>query len=97
MNNNLEITVVHNPTHSRFEADLNGDLAVVDYRMDGNTMLVTHTGVPPAYEGRGIAGKLTRVVLDYAQSQGYHVQPLCSYTASYIRRHPEYQDLTRGG
>ena len=54
---------------------------------------MTHTEVPPAFEGRGIAAALVREALAWARAQGLKVWPLCSYVAVYMRRHPETQDL----
>lgn len=85
--------VTHNIAHARFEATVEGQLCVADYRLDGQVMNMTHTGVPPALEGRGIAGALVKAALAYARERGLKVRPLCSYVAAYMRRHPETQDL----
>jgi len=84
--------VVHNEAASRFELELGDELAVLEYRRTGDSMIFTHTGVPPAYEGRGYGGQLARAGLDYARSAGLKVVPLCSYIAAWIRRNPEYQE-----
>ncbi|MEI2415678.1 GNAT family N-acetyltransferase [Orrella sp. JC864] len=85
--------VHHHPEHSRFEAEVDGHLCVLDYLLHERTMTITHTGVPAAVGGRGIAADLTRVALDTAQAQGWKVVPACSYAAAYLRRHPQYQGL----
>jgi hypothetical protein len=87
--------VVHNPQFERFEIDLDGQLAIAEYRLEGDDIYFTHTEVPPAFEGRGVGGKLARAALEYAKAQGYTVHALCSFIAAYIQRHPEYQDLTQ--
>jgi predicted GNAT family acetyltransferase len=56
-------------------------------------LLLTHTEVPPALEGRGIAAALVKAALDWARAEGLRVRPLCSYVVAYMRRHPETQDL----
>jgi len=33
------------------------------------------------------------VALEYARSQNLEVVPACSYTASFMAKHPEYNDL----
>ncbi len=93
MNDKPQWTVVHNPAQSRFETNVEGRLCVADYRLNGGVMQMTHTGVPPQLEGRGIAAALVQAALDHARSQGLKVNPLCSYVAVYMRRHPETQDL----
>jgi uncharacterized protein len=86
--------VIHNAAQSRFEMVLGNEIAVCDYRMDGATMVLPHTWVPPAHEGRGIAAAMVAAALDHARRCGMRVRPLCSYAAQYMRRHPETQDLT---
>ena len=56
-------------------------------------LVITHTVVPLAIGGRGIAGDLVKHALDFARSEGLKVLPQCSYAADYIRKHPEYADL----
>ena len=37
--------------------------------------------------------KLARYALDDARSRGLRVRPRCPFIKSWIRRHPDYQDL----
>jgi hypothetical protein len=87
------VTVRHNPQSCRFEAVVDGGLARCDYRMDGDLMLLVHTEVPPALEGRGIAAALVRAALDHAAAAGLRVRPRCSYVSAYLARHPQYRGL----
>ena len=82
---------VHLPERQRFEIDLGGGVAEIDYKISGDTITMVHTGVPPAYQGQGIAVIITEFALDWAKANGYKVNPLCSYIRTYIQRHPEYQ------
>jgi hypothetical protein len=85
--------ILHNTAQQRFERTVEGRLCVADYRLSGGVMTMTHTGVPPALEGRGIAASLVAAALAYARAQGYKVNPLCSYVNAYMQRHPETQSL----
>lgn len=85
--------VVRNETASRFEATVDGQLCIADYRLQRGVMVMPHTVVPPALQGRGIAAELVRAALEWARAEGLKVEPLCSYVALYMRRHPETQDL----
>lgn len=89
----MEITVEHRPDIGRFQAEVEGRLNVADYALSGDVMLMTHTGVDPMLQGRGIAGKLVEAALVHARANGLKVNPLCSYVRAYLRRHPEHQDL----
>jgi uncharacterized protein len=88
--------VVHNPEARRFEAWVDGLLSETSYEMQGTVMRMTHTEVPAALGGRGIAGHLVVAALDHARTHGLKIQPSCSYVAGYMQRHPETQDLLAG-
>ncbi|KAA0888557.1 GNAT family N-acetyltransferase [Pusillimonas sp. ANT_WB101] len=85
--------IQHNVAQSRFEWTEDGMLSVQDYDLQNGVMTITHTGVPEAVGGRGIAGDLTRAALETATEQALKVRPMCSYVATYIERHPEYKAL----
>ena len=96
MSVNLEaLEVVHNTDEHRFETWIDGYLSKVDYIQDGKNFVITHVGVSPELRGQGVAGKITQVSLEYAKEQGLRVVPMCSYAAAYIRKNPEYMELTR--
>ncbi|MFO7585848.1 MAG: GNAT family N-acetyltransferase [Anaerolineales bacterium] len=91
------IEIRHNPEENRFQIEIESYLAVLEYQLDGDTIVFTHTGVPDELGGRGLGSKLVRAGLDYARAQGLRVHPLCSFVASYIEKKPEYQDLLKNG
>jgi uncharacterized protein len=93
---NLEkLDITHNAAENRFEVWIDGLLSKLDYIEDKDTFLIAHVGVDPEYRGRGIAGKLTQAGLEYAKAKSLRVIPMCSYAAAYIRRNPQYIELTR--
>ena len=67
--------------------------SVLDYDLSGGRVVFTHTGVPPAYRGQGLAAQLVEAGLQWAREQGLKVVPACSYVHVYIQRHPEWQNL----
>ena len=93
MSSSTELEIQHNPSRRSFETIVEGRLAHADYRLEGRRIYFTHTYVPPALEGRGIAGQIVGYALEYARREGLEVVALCSYVAAYIDRHPEYQSL----
>jgi predicted GNAT family acetyltransferase len=85
--------VHHKPEACRFEVATDQGLAVLEYRMHGRTAAFVHTEVPVALRGQGLAETLVRAGLGWARSQGFTVDPQCSYVARFIERHPEFADL----
>ena len=88
-----DATVTHNEEAQRFEAGIGGLRAFIAYSRFPGRIVYTHTEVPQPLEGQGVAAKLTRVALDFARVHHLRVVPLCPYVSSFIRKHPEYQDL----
>lgn len=89
--------VVHRPDLDRFEVSLNGHTAVLEYKLVNKTMIFTHTGVPEAFEGRGIGSDLVKTGLDYVRENGLVAAPVCPFVRSYIRENPEYRELVGFG
>lgn len=92
----IQYKIVHNENRSRFEAVINNAvIGLVDYQLTEGVMAVPHTEVDSEYEGQGIAGALTKQLLEYAISNNYKVLPICPYTKTYIERHSEYASLLK--
>lgn len=85
--------IVHDPHASRFSVAVEGHRGELAYTLRDGVMVITHTEVPPAIGGRGIAAALTRAALDTARREGWKVLPACSYAAAFIRRHREFSSL----
>jgi predicted GNAT family acetyltransferase len=80
---------------SRLEVPVEGGLGVFSYQISGDTMWLLHVEVPPEAQGHGVASELSRSALELAKERGLKVVPVCSFVATYIRRHPEYQPMLR--
>ena len=82
-----------NAERGRFELAVEGDVAVLDYRLAEGVMTLTHTGVPPALEGHGHGATLVKGALDRIRARGLKIVVRCWFIDGYIARHPEYRDL----
>jgi uncharacterized protein (DUF924 family)/predicted GNAT family acetyltransferase len=89
----VSITVHHHPGQQRFDAVVDGHLALCSYHRQGGTLVLPHTEVPAALQGQGVAAALVAATLAWARHEGLRVRPTCSYVATYMHRHPETQDL----
>ena len=90
-----EINVIHNTESKSFEVRLDPYIAELSYYLTGNTIVFTHTGVPAAWEGRGIGSALVKTGLDYAKNNNLKVRAVCWFVDGYIQRHAEYQSLVK--
>jgi len=89
-----EYEIVLDEPKNRFELVVDEHMARINYVMLSPTSIIfTHTVVPFALKGQGIASYMARYVLDYARENNLNVIPQCPFVRAYIERHPEYQDL----
>ena len=89
----MPFPIEHNRAAHRFETQVDGVLCVLDYTLAGTVATMTHTGVPEAVGGRGIASALVRAALETARRESWKVIPQCSYVAVWMQRHPDFDDL----
>lgn len=82
-----------NRSEQEFELTVDGHRALAAYQMEGDTIVFTHTIVPPEIEGRGVASKLIRAALDSARDRGLKVVPQCQFVRAYMEKHPETRDM----
>jgi uncharacterized protein len=87
-------TIRDNPALSRFELDVESAVAFANYRRTPGTVIITHTETPPALRGRGIASELVRGALELIRADGNKVVVGCGFVVDYLRKHPEFSDLT---
>jgi predicted GNAT family acetyltransferase len=93
----MDSPVHHDPERGTFTAGVDGAEGVLEYARSGPTTVeFTHTFVPPALRGRGIAERLVIAGLSWAREQGLRVIPSCPYVAAWLGRHPEWDDLRPG-
>ncbi len=83
----MDLDVVHRPERSRFEAEVDGQLAYLDYRRTDDTVVMPHTVVPREIEGRGVAGELTRTAVAWAREQSLEIDAQCSYVRGWLAEH----------
>lgn len=89
----MDTDVTDNRDRSRYELAAEGHTAFAAYTIDGNVITFTHTVVPAALEGRGIASRLILHALTDVRDRGLRVIAQCPFVAAYIRKHPEWAEL----
>ena len=85
------VTVTNNADARRFEVRIGDYFGLIDYQIAGKNIVFSHTEVPQAFAGQGVAGKMARTALDFAVENEFKIIPICPFIAAFIRRNPEYQ------
>ncbi|HEX8270079.1 MAG TPA: GNAT family N-acetyltransferase [Flavobacterium sp.] len=86
-----------NESKRRFELEMDGKVAIIDFQLRDNEMTLTHTKVPDELEGQGVGKKLVEHTLEFIKDHNYTLVPLCPFVTVYIKRHPEWKDLLADG
>lgn len=92
-----EIPVSDNTGSNQFEMKVEGKLAKIEYTLKGDRIFLTHTEVPAALEGKGVASAMVEKVLQNIEERKLKLVPLCPYVASYLKRHPDWKRLLANG
>jgi len=89
--------ITDDTTARRYRMSVDGEeVAYVEYDPVGTaSILIKHTEVPAAHEGKGYASAIVRHVLEDVRAQGRTVIPICPYTMNFVRKHREYLDVVR--
>ena len=88
-----EIAIRHLPERSRFQlVDGEEVIGTAYYRSEQGRRLFTHTEVDEDRQGQGLASRLIRFALDETVGEGLRIVPLCPAVASYVGKHPNYDE-----
>ncbi len=91
---NSGLVIIDEPEAQRYVARLGAAFAgFMDYRRVRGRIIFLHTEVDPAFEGRGVGARLAARALDDVRAQGLMFSNKCPFIATYLQRHPEYEDL----
>ena len=88
--------VTRNIADSRYELKIGDEVAIAAYSERDGVVTFTHTEVPEALEGHGVASKLIAGALEDVRRRDLKIVPQCRFVASYVQRHPDAQSLLAG-
>ncbi len=93
-----DVSVHENLAAHRYEIRIGDQVAFLQYRKPATgAMVLVHTEVPSALEGRGFGGRLVKAAMEAARADGRQVVARCPFVRSYLERHPEYASLIEPG
>ena len=85
-----ESSVIDNPQENRFEMNVDGQTAVLNYERTPTSLVLVHTEVPTSLRGRHLGDRLVEGAIAHAREQGLRVVAVCRFVRSYLRKHPEH-------
>lgn len=86
----MKSTINHLQKERRFSTVVEGHEAHVDYVISEGSLVVTHTYVPKALKGRGLASALVQEAYRFADLNGLRCKATCSYALAWLAQHSYY-------
>ena len=91
------IPLIKNEDKKRFEIEVNGHFAFIDYRESSHQISLIHTEAEPELAGTGAASAVVEKTLQYIKESGKKLLPFCPYVFAYIKKHPEWKAIVHEG
>ncbi|KAA9340151.1 GNAT family N-acetyltransferase [Adhaeribacter soli] len=92
----MKTKIEHDKKYQQFTLNLGDDEAELAYsKPDEKTIAFTHTYVPEAARGNGMADRLIEAGLRYAEAHNLRVVPGCEVVEVFFQRHPEFGRLLK--
>ena len=85
--------VIDNKEARRFEAEVDGHWAIIEYSVLPNILSLNHVEVEKTLEGKGVATEMAEKVLLQIELRGLKVIPVCPFIKKYIQKHPEWKSI----
>lgn len=94
-----EVTVAQDAAEHRYTISVEGQVAgFTEFadRESGDAIqrVFYHTEVDEAFGGRGLATILVTEALNDVRAQGKRIVGVCPMVAAFLKKHPEYSDIT---
>ena len=85
------ILLVKNEAKKRFEIEVNGHFAFINYGETGHQIALVHTETDAELTGTGAAQAVVEKTLQYIEDNDKKLLPFCPYVLAYIKKHPEWK------
>ena len=92
-------TLEHLAGQNRYVYSVGSDaVGLIDYRIVGDAIQLTHTEINPHLRGGGMGGRMVQAVLDeIGTTTDLRVVAVCPFVVDWLNHHPDYHELeTRG-
>ena len=87
------IALVKNETKKRFEIQVDGHFAFINYGETDHQIALVHTEAEPELAGTGAAAAVVEKTLAFIKESGKKLLPFCPYVFAFIKKHPEWKAI----
>ncbi len=87
------IPLLKNESKKRFEIEVDGHYAFINYGEFNDQIALVHTEVEPELAGKGAATAVIEKTLIYLESNSIKLLPFCPLVYAYIKAHPDWKRI----
>ena len=87
------IPLAKNEDKKRFEIEVDGKYAFINYGEFGNQVALVHTETEPELAGTGAASAVIEKTLEYLENNNLKLLPFCPFVFAYIKKHPDWKRI----
>jgi predicted GNAT family acetyltransferase len=80
--------VIDNVDAHRFELQVDGETAFLQYERTNESLALIHTEVPERLRGQRLGERLVVAALESGRAAGLRIIAICPYVRQYLRKHP---------
>ena len=88
-----EIPLVKNDLDHRFEIEVDGYLAFIDFKETRDRISLIHTEAAPELKGTGAAVAVVEKVLRFIAEDGRKLMPYCPFVYAYIKKNTDWKEI----
>ena len=85
--------LIKNDGAKRFEMEIDGHLAFINFGEYSSHLALVHTESPQALAGRGAGSAIVEKTLQWSKDNGYSILPYCPFIFTFIKRHQEWKEI----
>ena len=90
----LKVEIEFSEIEERSKAFVDGKrIGECNFNLEGDTWIITHTGVRPAYNGNDIAKMLVLKVIEEARARNKKIKPVCPFAEKIMVGKDEFADV----
>ena len=92
MADKIQYQVEYHKGAHRFLIRLEDREAFMEIGREKDILVLLHTEVPLAFQGKGAGSALVRHAMSFAEAEELKVVALCPYAKAWLEKHPEYAE-----
>ncbi len=87
------LPLTKNENKKRFEINVNGHYAFINYEESGNKVALVHTEADPKLIGTGAGVAVVEKTLLWLDINNKSILPYCSFVFTYLQKHLEWKHI----